>query len=440
MPPISRPQRQVAATLALVAFTMAPTAYLTWMAVQVRRPSHLREVEAQVGRALGLSVLIEAVRYPRPGEVVLRGVRFSRPEPRGPEYAEVANAKEVRFGRADRELRVQAGGLRVRGDGPRQAVEGLAALLGRGVDGSWDRLSLLAPACRVELGPGGAAFDLDEVVATYHEDRGAPTVSASFRVVEQGTSSRCELVLTRDRQGPVVRHRLKVATKEGDPLPARVLDPFFDAASWLGSKARVQGLLALSREEGSEWSAEFQGALSNVDLAALIDRRFGDHRMSGLARVEVRSARWGDRGPLGFGWVEAEGRIAAGQGSISRGLVDALGRQLGLQTPGSIAPLGPDLPFQALGLTFAMTADGGLKLGGDLGPEHPRDAVLVDPRRAIALAPRDPGDVRGLVRALFPVAGDDPAPLVPGDRDSASVQRYLPAPAALAAGPGGSAR
>src|SRR5436309_1838581 len=134
-------------------------------------------------------------------------------------------------------------------------------------------------------------------------------------------------------------------------------------------------------------------------------------------RGGATAARSGSAGSRPRGRSRPDRGASVGDSSMPWAVSSACGRPR--RSPPSA------LPFQALGLTFAMTADGGLKLGGDLGPEHPRDAVLVDGRRAIALAPRDPGDVRGLVRALFPIAGDDPTPLVPGDRDSASVQRYL---------------
>ncbi len=437
---MKRPWRRVVATCVLVMGTVAPTAFMIWTALEMRGPAHLRAAEKALTRRIGLNVRVESVRYPRPGEVLYRGVYFAQGEPRGPAYATVARADELHVGHVDREVRVQTVGLRLRGDGPRQAVEQIAGLLGHAGDGSWDRLSLLAPTCHVELGNAGPVFELTDLVATYHEDRGAPTVSASFRGKRGEAESRCELVLTRDRQGPSVRHRLKVATREGDPLSARALDPFFDAAAWLGPKARLWGTLALERLEGAEWSAEFQGRLIDVDLEALVGRRFADHRLNGLAQMEFRSARWGDRGALGFGWVDAEGSITAGPGSISRGLLDAMGRQLRFRSPASIGTLGPDVPFQALGLTFSMTAEGGLVLGGALDRDRPTDAVIVDSQRVIASAPRETGDVRALVNALFSGSVESPELMVPGDRDAASVQRYLPAPASLAAQPAGVVR
>ena len=73
--PVTRPFRQGLATLALVVLTVLPTAFVAAWAWRIHRPGHLRDVEIELGRQLGLQVTIEAVQYPRPGEVVFRGNR-----------------------------------------------------------------------------------------------------------------------------------------------------------------------------------------------------------------------------------------------------------------------------------------------------------------------------------------------------------------------------
>src|SRR5947209_8753115 len=80
-----------------------------------------------------------------------------------------------------------------------------------------------------------------EVAGTFQADRAAPTVRVSYRVAARGSNTRCELTLTRDRKTEPVRTTVVMRTMEGLPLPARVLEPFFDAADWLGPAARVDG-------------------------------------------------------------------------------------------------------------------------------------------------------------------------------------------------------
>jgi hypothetical protein len=81
--PVTRPFRQGLATLALVVLTVLPTAFVAAWAWRIHRPGHIRDVEIELGRQLGLQVTIEAVRYPRPGEVEFRGIVLRQDEPRG---------------------------------------------------------------------------------------------------------------------------------------------------------------------------------------------------------------------------------------------------------------------------------------------------------------------------------------------------------------------
>src|SRR5262249_2328994 len=145
--------RQVLATLALVAFTVAPTAYVSWAVWRVNQPGHVREVEAEAGRRIGLHVALDSVRYPRPGEAVLRGVTLRRED--GPSrLTEVARATVVRVRLDGRDATLEAEGLLLRGEGPKAALAQAAALLGRAAGPEVDRVSLSAAEARVELGSG----------------------------------------------------------------------------------------------------------------------------------------------------------------------------------------------------------------------------------------------------------------------------------------------
>ena len=106
----------------------------------------------------------------------------------------------------------------------------------------------------------------------------------------KGSSTRCELTLVRDRKAEPVRTTLAFKTMEGLPLPARVLDVFFDTADWLGPDARVEGALTLRQTGAKDWEADFQGDLLDVDLGVLVGRRFPGH---GLERPGPAGARLG---------------------------------------------------------------------------------------------------------------------------------------------------
>ena len=110
--------------------------------------------------------------------------------------------------------------------------------------------------------------------------------------------------LTRDRRNEQIETSLVFKTVEGMPLPARVLNVFFDAQDWLGNDAKVEGTVSLRQEGTRDWEAVFTGELLDVDLARVVGRRFPRHRLTGRARVAIKHARWGDARPRDqAGWM-----------------------------------------------------------------------------------------------------------------------------------------
>ena len=63
-------------------------------------------------------------------------------------------------------------------------------------------------------------------------DPANPTLRVAYRLAEPGSATRCELMLNRDRGASPVE-RLVLKTLDGLPLPARVLDVFFETGDWL---------------------------------------------------------------------------------------------------------------------------------------------------------------------------------------------------------------
>jgi hypothetical protein len=432
--PLTRPQRQALATLAIVGLTVLPTGYVMLTAWTINRPGHVRDVEVAMGRELGLQVTLEGVGYPRPGEVVYRGLVLRHEEPRHKGLTEIARASLVRLHRGDRELILEAEGLKLRGESPKLALAQVGALLQRPAGGSIDRVSLAAPSCVLDLGHERLRFSLRDVAGTFQADRAEPTVRVSYRLVAKGSNTRCELVLGRDRKAGPVRTTVAIKSMDGLPLPAHVLDVFFDSADWLGPAARVDGAITLRQTGAKDWEADFQGDLIDVDLGALVVRRFPSHRLSGLARIAIKSARWGDRPGQGAGWIDASGEITCGQGALGLGLLRALASEMHFRPSPKVARLGPDaseLEFESLGLSFAMTSDGEIRLGGALGSDFAPDAVLATQTSPLAYAPRGAANVRGLIKTLIPTNVTDPV-MVPLTAES-RVLLCFPAPAPMIA-------
>jgi hypothetical protein len=436
--PLTRPFRQALVTIALFVTTVVPTGSIAVMAWRINRPGHVRDVEVELRRQLGLQVTLEEVRYPRPGTMVFRGIVLRLEEPRGGGLAEIARADLVRVERADRELTLQLENPRLRGESPELALSHLGALLERSGEIPWERINVTAASCGIDLGRDDLQFAPREVAGELVVDPVMPAIRLAYRMPGDGVGvaaglgadTRCELVLTRDRRTDPLVTSLALKTVEGLPLPARVLNVFFDAEDWLGENATVEGTLCLKRAGSKDWEAEFQGSLHEVDLGKLVGRRFPRHRLAGRARVAISTARWAERPNQGPGWVEVKGELLAGEGSIAIGSLAVLAREMRFRLSPRLARLGAgksDVEFRALGLSFAMHSNGEIHCSGALGAEFPPDVVLAGATWPLAWAPEDAASVHGLIKTLFPVAASHSGVLVPFTSES-SVMLSLPVP------------
>ncbi len=428
MLPLTRPHRQALATLAMTVLTVVPTGYVALTAWRINRPGHIRDVEIEIGRSVGLQVTLDGVRYPRPGEVVYQGMVLRQDEPRRGGLTEIARAKSVRLRRNGRELMLEAEGLTLRAASPKAAMAQVGTLLSGAGEGTYRQVSLAAPSCTIELATGaakGLTFELRDLAAAFQNDKKVPSLSASYRLVDDGGSTRCELSLARDRKAEAVETIVILKTMEGLPLPARVFDAFFESDAWLGSSARVQGALTLTQSGSSDWQAEFSGDLIDVDLKTLFERRFPRHRMTGLAHVAIKQARWANRAGQGFGWVGAEGELSTGAGTIGVDLLHSLGREMRFRMSSKLNVRHPDVSFSSVGFTFDLTSDGDIQVGGGFRSQFAPDDILVDNERAMVKAPDGRANVRGLLKSLFPASADNLAPVT---TDSQRVSRFLPLP------------
>ena len=417
---LTRPHRQVAATLALALFTIAPTVWVTRTVLAVARPGHVREVEAEIGRRLGVLVQIGAAAHPRPDVDVLRDVSLRWDEAGN---GRIARADSVRIVRTTGEMTLRIGRLSLSGDGASNALGRLVTVMRRLASAGETRINLIADRCDVNL--EGRVEPLRELAAIVLLDRESPSLSASYVIVDEVARerTRCELAITCEAPATT---RVAIKTMDGS-IPARVLSPFFDADAWLGRAARLDGAITHSRADNLAWDVEFRGELAQVDLASVVGQRFAGHRLSGVGRLTIESARWGERaGGQGPGWVGAKGVLTAGPGSISAGLLAAMRDRMRFRLAGPGEPVLPDVDYQALGLSFAMNGGGELALEGALGGEFPPDAVLVQSHRAspLARAPQGAANVRGLWNTLVPSSPENLAPAVP----EMHVLRSLPLP------------
>jgi hypothetical protein len=433
--PLTRPVRQTMATVILIGLTLVPTGLVAAFAWRINRPGHLRDVEIELGRQLGLQVTLEGVRYPKPGEVVYQGIVLRQEEPRGKGLVEIARADLARLQRTDRELTLHLENPTLRGESPRNALTQVCGILQRSGQVPFDRINLTAPSCQLGLGQDGLQFTVRDVAGEFLVDPSAPALKLAYRVAGAGAGTRCELTLTRDRRSEQIETSLVFKTVEGMPLPARALSVFFDAEDWLGTDAKVEGTVTLRQEGSRDWEALFQGELLDVDLARVVGRRFPRHRLTGRARLAIKQARWGQRPTQGPGWVDVQGELLAGQGSIGVDLVEALAREMKFRRSVRLANIDSrktEIDFRALGFSFAMQSSGEIQIAGALGAEFAPETVVAGPTTALLSAPLGIASVHGLIKTLFPISQASSGDLVPHTAES-QVLLSLPIPRSAAA-------
>ena len=440
---LNRPSRQGLAGLALFLLTVVPTIWTAATAWRINRPAHIRDVEIELGRQLGLHVTLRSVHYPRPGDVIYRGIVLRQTEARSGGLAEIARADEVRLHKVDRDLTIQLENPWVRGESPALALAQLGGLMQRSAQIPFERINVTTASCQLDLGREDLKFTPREIAGEFLVDSATPTIRLAYRMPATVSRSafktekdhpsigtHCELTLTRDRRVEPLVTSLVIKTVEGLPLPARVLNAFFDAEDWLGTDATVDGTLSLLQSGSKDWEAEFEGSLHDVDLGKVVGQRFPLHRLAGHARVTIPKARWGQRPDQRPGWVEVKGELLAGQGSVGVDLLRALAREMKFRLSPRLVNLDPrktEVEFRALGLSFDMQPNGEIHLAGALGSESQPEAVMDGATFPLVSAPRGTANVHGLIKTLFPVADANPGVVVPLTPES-SVLLALPVP------------
>jgi hypothetical protein len=421
MLPLTRPVRQTLATVILFGLTVVPTGFIAVVAWRINRPGHVRDVEIELGRQLGLQVTLDAVRYPKPGEVVYQGIVLRQEEPRSKGLIEVARAEVARLQWTDRDLTLHLENPRVRCETPGSGLGQLGLLFQRSGQIPFDRINVSAPTCQVELGREDLTFSLRELAGEFLVDNQAPTLKLAYRLRSESAGTRCEATMTRDRRNEQIQTTVTFKTLEGLPLPARVLNVFFDAEDWFGTAAKVDGTVQLNLQGSGACEIVFAGEVVDIDLARLVGRRFPRHRLTGRARAAIKHARWGQRPAQGAGWVEVQGELSASQGSIGVDLIEALAREMKFRRSPRLANLDSrrtELDYRALGLAFVIEPTGEINFNGALGAEFAPEAVIAGATTPLLSAPLGSASVHGLIKTLFPVTQASSGVLVPHTAES----------------------
>ena len=431
--PLPRPARSIAVTLLLVLLTVVPTFGGLAFIWKVKQPGHLRDMETELGQALGLHATLTSVRHPRPGTDEFTGVILRREQSTGgSRLVELVRADRLTVEREKDRVIMRAEGLQLQGENPGEVADEWLAL-SRSLAGK-GRAELIAPKVLVKFRGGDRESELSvHDLAAVASSKGLDfELSTSYRFgASDQEGSRCELRLAQRGSAGQPRTELSFQTMDGD-LPISVLGPLLDGAAWFGPEARIRGELTAFWGPRTPETLEFEGEISKVSLQQLVERHFPGRRLRGLARLQIESAVWSDLpGTQGRGWTSAQGQIQTGAGSIGpefvAGLLDEL-RFRPARTMNNSDEIDM-VAFESLGLGFSLNHQGELRLSGGLGGSHAEDVVLTggQPEAPLLRQPEGVASVRGLWKTLLP--WDDDV-LVPATVES-HVLRHLPLPQLL---------
>ena len=217
---LTRPHRQVAATIALALFTIAPTLWVSRTVHALGRPGHARDVEAEIGRRLGLLVHIGNATHPRPDVDVLRDVSL-RMDDAG--HGEIARAASVRLVRSSGEMTLKVEHLALNADDASDALGRIVILMRRMATSGDARVSLVADRCDVTM--NGRVEALRDLAAIVQLDRSSPSLSASYLIADDDSRdrTRCELSVTCEAPGTTRVSRPHDGRSRAGPGPGPLL-------------------------------------------------------------------------------------------------------------------------------------------------------------------------------------------------------------------------
>jgi hypothetical protein len=394
-------------------FCLLPTAAIFGWSVSRKLPEHVRECERLLTARLGLTAKLAAISYPQPGMCVYEGLKLSDPETDQPVFA----CHLLEISRVEGRLVVYVSAPVLEAARGRQVWELLVRRL-RHELASREEIELLPCELTLRSELGEQTYEL--LGGRIEPEAGGESAELRFRLpgAEMPEPASIRIVRNQQRQTPSTKFVLSTA---GAALPCSLFAPLGAAAEVFGDRATFSG--SLWADDASDgWEAELTGRFEEIDLDALISRRF-DHVLQGAATLELTGARF-DRSQL----VEAHGSLTGGPGVVSGTLVQSAVEALGCYSPLKLSPdeargVGA---YRQLAIAFSLDADG-LQLAGICEGQRP-GVVLVgvgdEGKPLLEKSNTHPQPAIALLRLLVPAS----EALVPATGATRELIPWLPAP------------
>ena len=399
---------------------VAPTIGVLAWGVAWQLPEHGRAEQQRLGRCLGLTASMDALRHLRPGVVLYEGLKLTDPET----GQEVLRCRMLEAGWTDytdgqgrpkTTLVLIASQPEIHAAKLRHVWQLLQRVFTLRTAGATVDVRL---ACgELTLGAGEDSQTLTEVQGSIETLSDGTRGEIAFRLAGVDTAEPVRIRVGRNRQStpPTTGFALD---SSGGALPCPVLAMGLPVLERLGSRSRFRGRI-WANETPRGWEGEIVGHLSGVDLGGPLTDHL-PHKLSGTAELTVESCRFG-----GGRIEEAAGSLVAGPGVISRSLLDAAIRRLGLI--GGITPNSPErlIRYEQLALSFVVDEEG-FRIAGQC-PSTPSGAILVDSGGVLLAEPSSPHPPQPLV-GLLQVLVPDSEVQVPATRQTDWLIRHLPVP------------
>lgn len=304
--------------------------------------------EQRLSSHLGLRTQMERLRHPRPGVVLFERFRCYDPET----DALVVDARAVEIEQGNDGFRLRASQPEVFAD----RAAGLFTALERRLRREFPNVESTDVFETAELTwhVPGQSQTLVDVRAELGPAESARQLLAKFSLPESQNGGRGAALRIR-RSTAATPPETLVELDTGDAaLPCSAAAPLQAVAASFGVRAAFAGKLQL-RHAADGWRGTVVGDVGDVDLDALVSRRF-PHKLSGTAELLIHRAEW-NAGRL----EHCDVTLRAQSGHIGRSLVASAAYHLGLGDPRLVADDRPVLPFDGLELDLTLD-EAGVKL------------------------------------------------------------------------------
>jgi len=401
-------QRRSLLRLLFVTSCLLPTAAVLAYGFAGRTSYVRSSIAARLGAACGLRVEIDGVRYPRPGNAILDGVRCCDPET----GVLVVACRSIETSSEGDGISLHADGAEIFADRAGRLFDYLERHLRSELPEAASRVDVTADELTWHVGKESQT--LVDFEGTFGPEDDVRRLAASFRLPGSDDAHPTALRIARDTK--VSPAETVVELDSGAVLlPIAMFGPLIDAADSVGTEARWSGRLKLRRTQRS-WEGIASCDATEVDFRQLTSHCVGD-RLWGTGELRIHWAEFA-AGRI----ARVRGTIIAGPGQISRDLLRAGIVHLGMGSADTMVPEGPPVLFDRMEFDFSIDADG-LAIKCRSAEQH--DALLWrDDIVYWHVPPSGAQPVAHLLRAL----SSDREPLVPMAEPTTALLAILPLP------------